>query len=80
MRKAVDMTKVRSIDPQQALAKDAIRAWLDRRPYKRLTDISAETCIPLSSLYYWINGNTLNFKNPAYVQAVAKWVEAHDHE
>ncbi len=74
------MTKTRAISPDQAFAKDAMRAWLVKHPHLLLSDIARETCIPLSSLYYWINGMTCNFKTPAYAEAVAKWVEGHDHD
>ena len=74
------MTKVRAIAPEQALAKDCMRAWLVKHPHMMLSDIAKETCIPDSSLYYWINGMTLNFKTPAYVQAVEAWMRTHDHD
>jgi hypothetical protein len=74
------MTKTRAIHPDQALAKDAMRAWLVRHPHLLLSDIARETCIALPTLFNWINGVTLNFKTPAYVEAVERWVKAHDHD
>jgi hypothetical protein len=74
------MTNLRPIAPEQALAKDAMRAWLVKHPHMMLSDIARETCIPLTSLFYWVNGVTCNFKTPAYVQAVEKWMKAHDHD
>ena len=68
----------RSIIPEQASAKAAILQHRAENPHVVLSDIARDTCVPLATLYYWINGRTLNLKTPAYWQAIQKWVEAHN--
>jgi predicted transcriptional regulator len=72
--------KRRDIIPEQEKAKAFMRRWLEVQPEKMLVDISRETGIPLTNLYYWVNGKTLNFKTPAYVQAVNKWMARHKND
>jgi predicted transcriptional regulator len=68
----------RSIIPEQAAAKAAILQHLVDNPHVVLSDIARDTGVPMPTLYYWINGRTLNLKTPAYWQAIQKWVEAHN--
>jgi len=67
----------RSIIPEQAEWKDVIRRHLADHPYRLLGDIAKETAVPIATLYYWVNGRTLNIKTRAYAEAIAQWVEAH---
>jgi hypothetical protein len=66
--------------PEQLEAKKTMLAWLERHPFQVLDDIAKETCIPRTSLYFWINGQTRNFRTPAYVQAAQAWVKKHESE
>jgi predicted transcriptional regulator len=70
----------RAIIPMQQEWKSAIRRYLEEHAYIVLSDIARDTAVPVATLYYWLNGRTLNLKTRAYVEAIAQWVEAHDHE
>ena len=63
--------------PQQAELKTAILEVLERKPWLVLADVSHDTCVPLSTLYFWVNNITLNMRTPAYLEALRDWVEAH---
>ena len=65
---------------EQLEAKNIMKAWLLKHRHKLLTDIAHETAIPLTSLYSWINGRSLNFRTPAYIHAVEQWVARHESE
>jgi len=70
----------RAAIPEQQEAKNIMRAWLIKHPHHVLSDIAHESKIPFHNLYSWINGRSLNFKTPAYVESVEKWVKRHESE
>ena len=63
--------------PQQAELKTAILSVLADKPYIVLSDIAHDSRVPYSTLYFWLNGVTMNMQTPAYLKALARWVEAH---
>jgi len=63
--------------PQQSELKTAILSVLADKPYIVLSDIAHDSCVPYSTLYFWLNGTTMNMKTKAYLQSLEKWVEAH---
>lgn len=70
----------RAIYPEQAEWKQAMRHYLATHAYILLSDIARDTAVPHATLYYWINGRTLNIKTRAYVEAIARWVKAHEND
>jgi len=65
----------RAITPEQSCAKEKIKAYLLKNRHVLVSDIARATGISMPTLYYWINGRTLNLRTPAHVEAIKKWVK-----
>ena len=70
----------RTIMPEQAALKAAIRAHLERNTHVLLGDIARACCLDYARVYYWLNGRTLNMREGAGLDALRRWVQEHCHE
>ena len=65
----------KGIEPEQHAAKEYIRNHLINNTWYGVSRLSEDTGVPVTTLYYWLNGRTLNLKTKVYWQRIRRWIK-----